>query len=137
MIPVARAPTALLVTDNLAAWTLRRPSAKQCSDRATTPAWGLPWKSVAQARFQGGLFSTADCKSVALICRVAAVRFDSFSPHQLWFHRLSVRIGHCHCPGTGSTPVGTAKILGYEPKGRGFESCQWCQITQEYYLLDN
>lgn len=28
MIPVARAPTALLVTDNLAAWTLRRPYAK-------------------------------------------------------------------------------------------------------------
>ena len=47
MISVARAPLALLETDDLAAWTLRRPSAKQCSDRATTPAWGRPWKSVA------------------------------------------------------------------------------------------
>ena len=28
-----------------------------------------------------GLFSTGDCKSLAIICRVAAVRFDSFSPH--------------------------------------------------------
>ena len=44
------APTAQLDADNIAAWTLRRPSAKQCSDRATTPAWGRPWKSVAQAR---------------------------------------------------------------------------------------
>lgn len=35
--PVARAPLALLETDDLAAWTLRRPSAKQCSDRVTTP----------------------------------------------------------------------------------------------------
>ena len=49
MIPVARAPTAQLDADNLAAWTLRRPYAKQCSDRATTPAWGRPWKSVARA----------------------------------------------------------------------------------------
>ena len=28
------------------------------------------------------LFPTADCKSVAIICRVVAVRFDSFSTHQ-------------------------------------------------------
>ena len=28
---------------------------------------------------------------------------------RIWFHSISVSIGHCHCPGTGSTPVGTAK----------------------------
>ena len=37
-----------------------------------------------------GLFSTGDCKSLAIICRVAAVRFDSFSPHHLtWRCRMS------------------------------------------------
>ena len=64
-----------------------------------------------------GLFSAGDCKSLAIICRVAAVRFDSFSPHQIWSLRLSVRIAACHAAGTGSTPVGTAilKHIQFRP----------------------
>jgi len=46
-VPVAMAPLAQLEADNIAAWTLRRPSAKQCSDRVTTQLRGDPWKDVA------------------------------------------------------------------------------------------
>jgi hypothetical protein len=51
------------------------------------------------------LFPAADCKSVAIICRVAAVRFDSFRDHQTCTVRLSVRTQAFHACKTGSIPV--------------------------------
>ena len=46
--------------------------------------------------------------------RVLLARLDIA---HIWFHSISVSIEHCHCSGTGSTPVGTANCRGISANG--------------------